>query len=164
MRFLAHVWNSRPSFLETAGLAIIWGAVMPASMIADYLLWRKMLPPGLWRLIEVFALGAFLAAPVALWFTRIIARKNRSSAFAAMFVMLSIGTMGLTALIFAFDFWLYFSQWHGDVFSALWTNQFVFTFAAAIYQFFVSGVRLYLPFGLIALLIASFWTSKRIMR
>jgi hypothetical protein len=164
MQFFRHVWNSRPSFFETAETALIWGAVVPFCMLADYFLWRHMAPPSASRVAIIFGLGAAFAAPVAFWLAKIIGQKNINSAFAATFVLLSIGTLGLTALIFAFDFWLYFSQWHGEVFSGLWTNQFVFTFASAIYQFLVSGLRLYLPFGLIALVLASMWASRRITR
>lgn len=164
MPFLRHVWQSRPSFFEASFSAVIWGVAMPVCMLADYFLVRHMLPPSASRTAIMFALGAVVAAPVAVWCARIFSRNNANSAFAAMFVFLAIGTIGLTALIFAFDFWLYFSQWHGPVFSGLWTNQFVFTFASAIYQFLVSGLRLYLPFGLIALVIASMWASRRITR
>jgi hypothetical protein len=164
MGLFRHIWFSRPSPREAAGIAIVWGTAVPVCIIADYLVLRHMLPPGLTRVTTIFALGAFFAAPIALWCARIIARKNANSAFSAMFVLLSVGTIGLTALMFAFDFWLYFSQWHGDLFSGLWINQFVFTFASAIYQFLVSGLRLYLPLGLIALVIASMWASRRISR
>ena len=123
-----------------------------------------MLPPNLTRLVFIFAAGAAIAAPIALWCARIISGKNKNAAFATSFVLLGGGTIVFTALIFAFDFWLYFAQWHGQTFSKLWANQLIFTFASAIYQFLVSGLRLYLPFGLMALAVASLWASARITR
>jgi hypothetical protein len=164
MRFIRHIWLVRPTLVEVVVTAIVWGMVVPLCIFADYYLWRHMLPPAVLRIAFMFALGAFVAAPVALWCTKIFARKKQTANFAAMFLLLSIGTIGITAVIFAFDFWLYFVHWHGATFSKLWANQFIFTFASAIYQFLVSGLRLYLPFGFLALVFASLWASRRIMR
>jgi hypothetical protein len=164
MKFSDHVWSSRPSMAETTGATLVWGVAIPLCLLADHLIWRHMLPPDPMRLMVIFAIGSAFAAPLALWAARIIGRSNTYTAFASSFVALGVGTIGLTALTFAFDFWWYFSQWHGETFSKLWANQFIFTFASAIYQFMVSGIRLYLPFGLVALVIASMWASRRIMR
>ncbi len=164
MKFFGHVWSSRPSIGETLGGMFVWGVATGFCMLADYIIWRHMLPPDPMRLVVIFAIGSGAAAPVALWGVKTLGRNNKHTAFAASFVLLGLGTIVLTALTFAFDFWWYFSQWHGDIFSKLWLNQFFFTFASAIYQFLVSGLRLYLPFGLVALVIASLWASWRIMR
>ena len=164
MRCLKHFWLSRPSWRDALFVSASWGVTMPLCILADCFLWRHMLPLQALRIAVIFALGAAIAAPLALWGAKIIAHKNTRSAFAAMFFLLSIGTLGLTAVIFALDFWSYFSQWHGTIFSKLWANQFFFTVASAVYQFLVSGVRLYLPFGLIALVVASMWASLRITR
>ena len=164
MRLLQHIWRSRPSLLELFSAAIIWGAVIPFCILADYLLWRHMLPPAVVQVSAIFAIGAFFSAPVSLWLTKICVRPTLIANFALSFFLLGAGTIGLSALVFAFDFWLYFAQWHSEPFSKLWANQLVFTFASAIYQFLVSGLRLYLPFGLIALVMASLWASKRITR
>jgi hypothetical protein len=164
MHPIQNIWSARPSMREAASIAIIWSIIVPVCILADYLVLRHMLPPSLFRVTIIFALGAFFAAPIALWCARIFGRKNANSVFAAIFVLLGILTIGVTALLFAFDFWLYFSQWHGEIFSGLWANQFLFTFASAIYQFLVSGLRLYLPFGLLALVIISMWASWRLSR
>jgi hypothetical protein len=164
MQLLRHVWKCRPSFIACCFGAAAWSSIVAACVLADYLLWRHMLPPATIRVLVIFAGGAALAAPLSLWLTTLLRHKNWHSIFAAAFVSLSLTTVTITALIFAFDFWWYFSHWHGAVFSRLWTNQFIFTFASAIYQFLVSGLRLYLPFDLIALVLASLWASKRMMR
>ncbi len=164
MQFFRYVWLACPSKIEALMIAILWGVTMPICFLADYVLWRHMLPPETSRIAVMVSIGAAVAGPIAWWCTKIITRKHANSAFATMFVLLSMGTLGLTTLIFAFEFWLYFSQWHGAIFSRLWTIQLGFTFASAIYQFLVSGLRLYLPFGLIALVIASMWASHRICR
>jgi hypothetical protein len=164
MRLLSHFWHSRPLIGEAISAMLIWGTTMPICMIADYFIWRHMLAPNATRLVVIFALGAAFAAPITLWFVRIIGTKNSNSAFATSFILLSVFTIAFTAILFALDFWHYFVQWHGPTFSKLWLNQFIFTFASALYQFLVSGLRLYLPCGLIALIIASLWASQRITR
>jgi hypothetical protein len=164
MRLLSHFWHSRPSIGEALSAMLIWAVTIALCILADYVLWRHMLPPNALHLAIIFGSGATLAAPIAVWCGRSIGGKNSNAAFAANFVCLGVGTIALTAVIFAFDFWQYFVQWHGETFSKLWAIQFVFTFASAIYQFLVSGLRLYLPFGLIALVIASLWASQRITR
>lgn len=164
MWLLQHVWQSRPSLVRAAFASLVWGVIIPLCVVADYFIWQRMLPPGLFKFTALFAIGAAIAAPLTLWLIRIFSFRNPTSLFAGVFLLLSCGTIGLTALLFAFDFWLYFTQWHAAMFSKYWFVQLVFTFGSAVYQFFVSGVRMYLPFGLIALLIASFWATKRIMR
>lgn len=164
MPFLQHVWQSRPSLINIALASAIWGLTIPICVIVDYLIWQRMLPPGIFQFSALFTIGAAIAAPMAIWIIRIFTFESPTSCFAAVFLLLSSGTIGMTALLFAFDFWLYFTQWHAPLFSKFWLVQLVFTFGSAVYQFLVSGVRMYLPFGLIALLIASFWATKRIMR
>ena len=164
MRLLQHIWQSRPSLFDAVLVAAIWGAITPICILADYFLGREMLPPAVVPVTVIFGLGAFFAAPISLWLAQIFVRQAIAANFAVSFIVLGASTVGLTALVFAFDFWLYFVQWHGEPFSKLWANQLVFTFASAIYQFLVSGVRLYLPCGLIALGLASFWASHRIAR
>ena len=92
--------------------------------------------------------GAALAWPLSLVSFRFIAyRRPREAAFAAAFLCLSLFTLGVTAVLFAIIYRNFYAQWHGDPFTRLWLLQLVFTSAAAIYQFAVAGVRLYLPLG-----------------
>jgi hypothetical protein len=164
MKLWRHVWQSRPSWKEAFFSMLFWSVATVACVLADYFLLRHFLPPATLRIILIFAVGAALAAPLALWCARVFARKNQRSCFAAMFVFLSLSTVSFTAFLFSMDFYFYFAHWHGEPFSKLWLIQFAFTFASAIYQFLVSGLRLYLPFGLIAQVVASIWASRHITR
>ena len=59
-----------------------------------------------------------------------LARENRpSAAFAACFLGLSLSTIGVTAVLYAFDYRQYYSAWHEEMFTVTWMFQFVFTTA-----------------------------------
>ena len=70
-------------------------------------------------------------------------------------------TVGCTALIFALQFLGYFSQWHDDHASKRLLFETVFTILSACYQFLVLGLRLYIPFGFIALTVAAWGFAQR---
>ena len=164
MLYFMPLRQARPSLAETAISAIGWGLICPLTVWANYFFWKHLHPHEGFKAVVIFSAGAALVAPLAFWMAKLIGRKSLFSAFAAMFVTLGLSTIAITAVLFALDFWWYFSQWHAPTFSKLWAIQFAFTFASAVYQFLVSGLRLYLPFSLVALIIASMWAARRIMR
>jgi hypothetical protein len=94
---------------------------------------------------------------------RMAARWRPGPRFALAFLGLSLLTIGMTATIFALHFRAYFAEWHDDELSVRLAFETGFTLAAAVYQFLVLGLRLYLPIGVIALLGASWaFATKRI--
>jgi hypothetical protein len=105
-----------------------------------------------------------LAWPLALATFRFVAfGRSREAAFAAAFICLTVFTIGATSLMFAIIYRNFYAQWHGDPFTRLWVIQLVFTTAAALYQFAVQGLRLYLPLGVIFLFGASWLLATRNM-
>ncbi|MEP3438717.1 MAG: hypothetical protein ABJN75_18340 [Hoeflea sp.] len=136
--------------------AIGWGAAMALS--AQAAIWLSMagLTDHYWSITALVFSGAVLAWPLSLACFRFIAfRRSREAVFAAAFVCLSIFTLGVTACLFAVIYRNFYAQWHGDPFTKLWLLQLAFTSAAALYQFAVIGVRLYLPLGVVFLFAAS---------
>jgi len=141
--------------------ALGWGAAMALS--AQAWLWLSMaaLTSHYWSITALVFCGAALAWPLSLVSFRFIAyRRPREAAFAAAFLCLSLFTLGVTAVLFAIIYRNFYAQWHGDPFTRLWLLQLVFTSAAAIYQFAVAGVRLYLPLG-VAFLFGASWMLAR---
>ena len=69
-------------------------------------------------------------------------------------------TIGLTAFVFGLQYRIYYSAWHGPVFSWIWANQFVFTVGGAVYQFIVIGMPFYYPLGFLAVFLASLWFAR----
>ncbi len=113
------------------------------------------------EIAAVYLAGAFAAFVPALWLGRLLsAGRTGEAAFAALFLSLGIMTIGLTAAIYALDYRSYYTEWHAPAFSVTWAFQFVFTVAGALYQFAVLGLRLYLPFGLLALFAAALWFAR----
>lgn len=111
--------------------------------------------------VLLFGLGALLAYAPATVIARQLAGARWETRFAATMVVLAAATIGLTAVLFAFWYRLYYAQWHEPAFTIGWTFQYVFTMAAACYHFLVLGLRMYLPLGLPALLVFSLLHAGR---
>ena len=109
----------------------------------------------------LFGGGAAIAFPVGLTLARFVSSgRSAERSFAACFLGLSLSTIGVTAMIFAFDYRSYYATWHEEMFTITWMFQLVFTTAGALIQFAVLGVRLFFPLGFAALFVASLWFAR----
>jgi len=114
------------------------------------------------RVVMLFAAGALVSFPLGIAIARLLAQRRRGeAAFAAAFLGLAIATIGITSLIFAFDYRTYYAEWHDDEFSVRLVFEVVFTTLSAVYQFAVLGVRLYFPIGFLGLFAASWWFARQ---
>jgi hypothetical protein len=110
----------------------------------------------------LFALGGAVAFPLGLALARFLSYRQRyEAAFAAAFLSFAFATAGVTGGLYALDYRAYYSEWHADTFTRIWLLQFAHTFAAALYQFAVLGLRLFFPVGFAALLVVSYWFARR---
>ncbi|WP_331374408.1 hypothetical protein [Sinorhizobium chiapasense] len=117
------------------------------------------------EILLLYALGGLLAWPLSLFAARFAAHERAVEArFSAFLLCLIAGTVATTACLFAFDYRIFYAQWHAATGTRTWLFQVLFTSLAALYQFLVLGVRLYLPLGLAALVIASLWLAQSDMR
>jgi hypothetical protein len=141
-----------------------WAGVMILSAATNLVLLERTIDAKLALLLIFFGIGGLLASLiVAALCARLPDRWRMSQRFAFAFVALAILTIGLTAFIFALHFRAYFAEWHDDELSVRLAFETGFTLAAAVYQFLVLALRLYLPIGVIALLGASWaFATKRI--
>ncbi|QLL63759.1 hypothetical protein FKV68_10215 [Sinorhizobium mexicanum] len=113
----------------------------------------------------LYALGGLFAWPLSLFAARFAAQEREvETRFSAFLLCLIAGTVATTACLFTFDYRIFYAQWHAATGTRTWLFQFLFTFLAALYQFLVLGVRLYLPFGLVAVVAASLWLAQSDMR
>ncbi|MGE0501867.1 MAG: hypothetical protein AB7O76_13055 [Rhizobiaceae bacterium] len=157
----ARVAASLPSLRATVFGSVAWAIVNAASAYLG--LWMRDWQAGYFSVVLIFALGGTLAfAPAYASSHLIAARSPRERRFAAAFVLLAVLTIGLTAALFAVEYRIYYAQWHADFPSMVWGFQLFFTSAAAVYQFAVLGLRLYFPFGFLALFIAAAWIAGRL--
>lgn len=153
----------RPAARVAIG-ACLWAAAMAASAAASLTWQRDWALDGQARLlIGFFAGGGLLAYPTALMLlNRFLPHSwQPTRRFAAAFILLGAATVGLTALLFALQFRTYYAQWHDEPGTKRFLFETVFTILSACYQFLVLGLRIYIPFGLAALVAASIAFAQR---
>lgn len=141
--------------------SLLWAAAMAASAAVSLWLYDRIDAPSLPAIVILFAIGGAVAFAPAVTISGLIGSVRHDTRFAAVFVALTVTTIGITALSYALHFRFYFTQWHADPFTVQWAFEFGFTIAAALYQFAVLGLRLYFPLGLVALFAISLWFANR---
>lgn len=160
--FRVRIKTSLPSLKITVLGGLIWALGMSLSAFAALWFHIRLETPHMLKILILFATGGFISFPFSVFFASFLGTGRRSDTrFAASFLSLTSCTIAMTAFLFSQQYRLFYAQWHDDFGTRLWLNEFVFTSAAAVYQFFVSGLRLYLPVGLLELFIASLWLAKR---
>jgi len=141
----------------------VWALSMAASAFISLTLQGRVETFHLQKILAVYSAGGLggwlLAVPLARLFTRPRCIETR---FAAHFALLCLCTIGITAVVFAMDYRLFYAQWHEPFGTRIWLYQFVFTLIGASYQFLVMGLGLYLPAGLPLLAGVSLWLSRSI--
>ncbi len=143
--------------------SLIWAALMALSAAGMLSLSRDgVFGDEARQLTWLFALGGFVALPVARLCLGLVPDDwSKTQRFASAFILVGAATVGFTALFFSISFQAYFSQWHDDHLSKRLVFETVFTILSAFYQFLVLGLRLYIPFGLIALTGAAWAFAQR---
>lgn len=156
---------TRPPTLGFGGLvlgSVLWAAVMALSAWYAIFTLDWGTQARIARVVMLFAAGALVSFPLGIAIARLLTQRRRGeAAFAAAFLGLAIATMGVTSLIFAFDYRTYYAEWHDDEFSVRLVFEVVFTTLSAVYQFAVLGVRLYFPIGFLGLFAASWWFARQ---
>jgi len=149
-----------PLRLALAGV-LLWASAAAASAAANLVAAGWEAPDRIATVAALYAAGAAIAFPFAYAAARLLAASGGAEArFAAAFLSFTAMTIGITVAIYALDYRQYYAHWHADPFSLTWVLQFVFTTLGAVYQFTVTGIRLYFPIGFVALLAVSTWFSR----
>ncbi|UJW76865.1 hypothetical protein IM739_13750 [Rhizobium sp. SL42] len=142
--------------------AIVWGLAMAGCFaLSVHLIGRAggSNPP---LLALVYGCGGALAWLIALPFIRFASHgRLRETRLAAWFLFLGMGTIAVTAGLFALQYRLFYAQWHAPFPSRVWFLQQIFTTASALYQFAVLGLRHFLPFAFVLLFAVSLLMSRR---
>jgi hypothetical protein len=150
-----------PPILPTLGHALIWGLVGGLCALTSVMLGGWETPAKIRTIFLLFSLGGVLAFPVGLFLARLLSDGAKTeTAFAAAFLSLAVTTIAGTAGLFGLQYREYYAQWHADAFTWIWFLQFTYTMAAALYQFAALGMRLYFPFGFVALIAVSLWFAR----
>lgn len=161
-RTIRRLCSSLPNAREILVGGPVWGAMMALSSLLALYLRNGAQTYHIGSILILFFCGGVIAWPCALFLGRFGAiGRGSETRFAAFFLCLTVCTITATAFLFAMDYRLFYAQWHQPFGTRIWMYQFVFTSAAAVYQFVVMGIRLYLPVGFAALALASLWLARR---
>lgn len=153
--------QSLPTMRELVIGAPLWGGAMAFSAWCGLWLRERALTFHLSELLLIFGFGALLAWAPSLFLARLAALGRRpETRFAAYFFFLSLGTVAMTAMLYALDYRQFYAQWHAPAGTRTWFFQLAFTSLIAFYQFLVMGLRLYLPLGGAILVGVSLWLAS----
>ncbi len=159
---LARSHAALPAWPVALGGALAWAVVMGASAALGLWLRAWETQDRIVAVVALFAAGGAIAFVPGLFLARLAAgQKPRGAAFAAVFLGLSIATIGFTAALYALVYRSYYAAWHADAFTITWAFQQVFTTLGALGQFAVLGLRLYFPLGFAALVAAGLLFSRQ---
>lgn len=155
--------TSNPEAAGYAAGSVLWFATLWALLVtalagAHILLSGQGLTARTAAVVLLYLVGSFAGAAFARAFSDIVSRfrSQPSARFAAMFLGLSVGTLGMTALIHFLHFRSYYAGGHSDALTLHWFVEMIFTGAQATYIFVINAAQTLLPWGL-ALLLAASW-------
>lgn len=154
-----------PPALPTLAGSLLWALAMSAGAGLSLYLRHWYRAHQTFELIAIFFTGALLAWPMARFASRFAATKPGSTErIAADILCAAAATAGMTALVFAVYFRASMVHLHEHAFSIFWFVDLIFTIMAAVYQFLVLGLGLFLPalvIGIPAYLIWSLFAARR---
>ncbi|THV25015.1 hypothetical protein [Peteryoungia ipomoeae] len=132
--------------------ALAWGLAMAISLLASVLVLGRDMGSHNGALAMLYAAGGFLGWLIALPLIHVITRSRAPSVvLSAWLLILGLSTLAATAALFAVHYRIFYAHWHAPAFTRVWIYQQIFTGASAAYQFAVTGLRHFLPVGLLLL-------------
>jgi hypothetical protein len=103
----------------------------------------------------LFFCGGLLGWPLAMVALRFLpASTSLTLRFAASCLAIAFFTLAVATIFFAFQYRIFYAQWHAPAFSRIWFFQQIFTSLGAIYQFCILGLGLYFPYAAVPLALA----------
>jgi len=114
--------------------------------------------PAILALVFFSGVAAYFLATITL--NLLIRNKRLEVRLSASFLVILIFTIGITSIVYAIDYWSFYTRWHGEPLSILWMIQMAFTMLGGLYQFAVMGLKLYMPIGLFCLIAASIFLAN----
>ncbi|MDZ7824190.1 MAG: hypothetical protein U5K75_09255 [Ahrensia sp.] len=153
--------RAMPPFSSILQISLFWSLCCGIACLIMLVYFRGWILNGqTYQVATFYAAGAAMATYPAAYFARLITKRAGPSRYLIIMVLLCLSTLFFTACIFAFQYRLYFAQWHGAPFSKLWLLQQTWTAAGAVYTYIVLGLRLYFPIALVGLFVTSWWVNR----
>lgn len=135
---------------------MFWSIMASITLLVDALLWNRILDDRQVILISFAAIAAIITAAIAWYLEPLVTRNKPTTArFASIFILLAVGTIGATFLCSALYTLPFFIDNMNPFLSLAGLEDLYFFFLSHGYSFAVSTVRLFLPLGLISLILAS---------
>ena len=158
--FFRHFGSSLPDTGEALLGTVLWTLAMGAS--AGFVLTERQWTPGHVRAVAVlYGGGGAMGWLLGIYFARLLGwGRSRERKVAAAILCLGTATIAMTAGLFALQT-VWPSLWQGALTSQ---GQFIglaFDIADALAEFALLGMRLFVPIGLAALLVASLVVARR---
>lgn len=154
--------SALPSRVEMLVGSPAWGAAMALSMFAALGRANGWIDGHIPGLLAIYFIGAALAFSPAIFVARLLSDgRHAEPRFAAVFVCLSIATISFTALAYALQHLRYDIGWADLASGPLGLLFLALSFVGAGAEFAALGIRLYVPEGLAALVVASLWLARR---
>lgn len=161
MGLAARIRAALPTWPVALGGSLAWAILMGASAALGLWLRAWETRAHIAEVMALFAGGGAVAFLPGLVVARLMAgERPRGAVFAAVFLALSLATIGITAAAYVLIYRSYYATWHAPAFTITWTFQQVFTTLGALGQFAVLGLRLYFPLGFAALVAAGVLFSR----
>ena len=144
--------------IRALGFSLIWALLITGLVTIQLALSYQGVTTRTVAVVILFALGSFAGAMFARALAAFVGRfrPQKSARFAAMFLGLITGTVGMTALFHFLQFRSYYAATHSDVLTLHWAIEIIMTGAGAAYIFMVESAILLLPWGL-PLALAAAW-------
>lgn len=159
----ARMATALPSVAEALFGGVVWGTAMSASAYVGLGRVNGRIDGHLPGILVLFFIGGALALPLAAFAIRLVAmRKHVAVRLAAALTLLPIATIGMTALLFALDNARFYVGWTDLISGPFGLFEILITVAVSLAAFVVLGVRLFFPFGLLALIVGSAWLVRRV--
>jgi hypothetical protein len=165
MSLSARIRAASPPALPTLAGSLFWALAMSAGAGLSLYVRHWYRAHQAFELILIFFAGGLLAWPLARLASRFAAPEPESSQrIAANILCVAVATSGMTALVYGLYFRVGMTHLHDHDFSIYWIIDFILTVGAAVYQFLVLGLGLFLPaliIGVPAYLIWALYASRR---
>ncbi|WP_295809902.1 hypothetical protein [uncultured Nitratireductor sp.] len=143
--------------VRALGFSLIWALLISGLVMIQLALSYQGVTSRTVAVVILFAFGSFAGALFARALAAFLCRfrPQQSARFAAMFLGLITGTVGMTALFHFLQFRSYYAASHDDILTIYGAVELIMTGAGAAYIFMIESAMLLLPWGLPLALAAS---------
>lgn len=144
---------------------LVWAACSAATAALGLYLRNRLETDHAADIGILFFCGGLLGWPLAMVALRFLpASASLTVRFALSCLAIAFFTLAVAAIFFAFQYRIFYAQWHAPFFSRIWFFQQIFTSLGAIYQFCILGLGLYFPSAAVPLALAGAILCRRAYR